>query len=229
MNVDCLQLLCCLILHRMVDHWEDQKAASEPKSNSRSVIEGPSETILIWGNYLLLLEKCWSAFKSLSKWNVKNKLRCLFSKLETLPQDTNPLNDPVLPDASNDRCTCRVMSSHRHKSRKVTFLHHKMGLIKDNYKKNHQYLLRLWLYVLLKIKMFLGVQNTQWMWTFHWGEPQRVCLYWALAPGSWDRTTSAWSIHIGHDSLLRDSRQKFWASPLNSSTCQQPTSQLDFS
>lgn len=96
-NVDCLHLLCCMILRRMADHWEDQETATVPNRNSRSVIEGPSETISPWCNYLLLLDKCQSAFKSLSKQNVKKKLRCLFSKLETLPQESNPLNDPVLP------------------------------------------------------------------------------------------------------------------------------------
>lgn len=98
MNVDCLHLLCCMILHQMADHWEDQEAASDPNGNSTSVIEGPSETMLPCCNYLLLLDKCWSAFKSLPKQNVKKKLRCLFSKLEILPQESNPLNDPVFPD-----------------------------------------------------------------------------------------------------------------------------------
>lgn len=133
-NVDCLHLLCCLILHRMADHWEHQEAATDPNRNSRSEIEGPSETIPPWCNYLPLLDKCQSAFKLLSKQNVKKKLRCLFSKLETLPQESMTL---FFLAASNDSCRCRVMSSDRHQSKGVPFLHHEIGFTEVNYFKNY--------------------------------------------------------------------------------------------
>lgn len=57
----------------------------------------------------------------------------------------------------------------------------------------------------------------------------RACLHWVLALGSWDRTASAWSIHLRHDGLQRDGSWKWWALSLHSGACQQPASQQDFS
>lgn len=59
--------------------------------------------------------------------------------------------------------------------------------------------------ILMIFKRLLGVQDVQWMWNqVNEKTPKEPHC-------SWDRTTPAWSIHMGQDRLWRDGGQKLGA------------------